>query len=137
MKKLHPKGPRSLGRRKRSGSGRTTKGVQVTLAPNHRDIDLPQIFVKVPPTGGYGWRFAKARIVVRRRGKKWYRYLAWKQNGETRMHYMGSVKISAPSCRRGPRQAWRRLQLEQKGGKNDYRCRGIPDLSHEVREMRE
>src|SRR5258708_37149274 len=93
---LYPKGPRSRRRGKRIGSGRTTKGVQVTVAPKHRDIDLPQIFVKVPPSpGGYGWRYAQARIVLRRRGRKWYRYLVWKQRGRRRMLYLGSVKISA------------------------------------------
>src|SRR5258708_34352285 len=93
---LYPKGPRSRRRGKRIGSGRTTKGVQITVAPKHRDIDLPQIFVKVPPNpGGYGWRYAQARMVLRRRGRKWYRYLVWKQRGRTRMLYLGSVKISA------------------------------------------
>jgi|SRR6266436_5829788 len=96
MKVLHPKGPRSRRGRKRIGSGRTTKRVQAIPAPKHRDIDLPQIFVKVPPNaGGYSWRFAKARVVIRRRGKEWYRYLVWKQGGETRSHYLGRVKISA------------------------------------------
>src|SRR5258708_36237914 len=93
---LSPSGPRSRRRGKTAGSGRTTKGVQVTVAPKHRDIDLPQIFVKVPPNpDGYGWRYAKARMVLRRRGRKWYRYLGWKQRGRRRMLYLGSVKISA------------------------------------------
>src|SRR5260221_2130111 len=93
---LSPSGPRSRRRGKTAGSVRTTKGVQVTVARKHRDIDIPQIFVKVPPSpGGYGWRYAQARMVLRRRGRKWYRYLVWKQRGRTRMLYLGSVKISA------------------------------------------
>jgi len=89
-RKLSPARSRSLRRRKPIGSGRTGEGVQ---APRHRDIDLPQIFVKVPPSPGrYGWRFAQARIVLRRRI---YRYLVWKERGRKRMLYLGKIKISA------------------------------------------
>jgi hypothetical protein len=109
-RKLHPKGLRSHGRRKRIGSGRTTEGVQ---APSHRDIDLPEIFVRVDSGDRWsGKRYAQARIVLRRRV---YRYLVWKENGRKRMLYLGKIKIRVlqPISCSSPAPA---PGLEQNGG---------------------
>jgi hypothetical protein len=89
-RKLSPKARSRARSRKTDPSRSRAQGVQ---APQHRDIDLPRIFVQVPPPPGrYGHRFAQARIVLRRRV---YRYLVWKENGRKRMLYLGKIKISA------------------------------------------
>ena len=107
---LPPKGPRSPHAGKRVRASRPKEGVQ---APRHRDIDLPEVFVRVPPADGRGcWRYAQARIVLRRGV---YRYLVWKENGRKRMLYLGKVKISALLARSRPGAPGGDVELQQGG----------------------
>jgi len=66
-------------------------------------LDLPKIFVQVPsngpaPNGWGGYRYAAAKIVLKRRA---YRYLIWRDGKGKRELYLGKVKVLAPHFPRG------------------------------------
>ncbi len=96
---LPHKGPRSRASKKRS-TGRSADPDRRSGAylPD-RILDLPKIFVQIPRGGYLGYRYAAAKIVLKRRC---YRYLVWRDGKGKRQLYLGKVKVLAPHFPRSP-----------------------------------
>jgi hypothetical protein len=93
LKRLPHKGPRSreidiLARRRSPRVGKM------------REVEIPEIAVKVLDKCWKGFRWAEAKIRVRR---GCYRYLAWRDGLFKREFYLGKVKNLTPQFSRGAR----------------------------------
>jgi len=93
MKVLPHKGPRSRGSKKRSTGRSAVPDRRSGAYHPERVLDLPKIFVRVPSDGWGGYRYAAAKIVLKRRA---YRYLIWRDGKGKRELYLGKVKVLAP-----------------------------------------